>query len=290
MKKPQFYVLGAGVALVALLLVLGGVPPAIKGHKDHEKTAQEPNRSIQGGVTAELSIDSLLTSDKKNLSPDQLSRVESLERSLSPGGDKSHQPDILHQLAHFWRDTGRAFVPYAWYTAESARLENSEKSLTFAGHLLLNQVQREENPELRRWMALQAKDLLERSLIINPANDSSKVGVGAAYLFGDISAAPMEGIAKIREVIDRDSTNVYAQMTLALGSLMSGQTDKARERLQSVIRMQPNNIQALLMLADLYEREGDKANALTWYRKLLPEVNRNDLKAEIEKRIRDLEK
>ncbi len=88
-----------------------------------------------------------------------------------------------------------------------------------------------------RWEALQAKDLFERSLKINPDNDSAKVGLGACYLFGNIAPNPMEGIAKIMEVVEKDSTNAYAQMTLAKGSLLSGQIDKAISRLQTVNRL-----------------------------------------------------
>ena len=97
----------------------------------------------------------------------------------------------------------------------------------------------------RRWKALQAKDLFERSLKINPDNDSSKVGLGACYIFGNISATPMEGILKIREVVEKDSTNIYAQMMLGNGSLISGQYDKAITRLQTVDRLQPDNVEAI---------------------------------------------
>ena len=96
-----------------------------------------------------------------------------------------------------------------------------------------------------KWKALQAKDLFERSLKINPDNDSAKVGLGACYLFGNISANPMEGIAKIREVVEKDSTNIYAQMMLVKGSLISGQIDKAITRLQTVNRLHPENIEAI---------------------------------------------
>ncbi|HEX7846731.1 MAG TPA: tetratricopeptide repeat protein, partial [Chitinophagaceae bacterium] len=148
----------------------------------------------------------------------------------------------------------------------------------------------ENDPRLRQWKALQAKDLFERSLKLNPDNDSSKVGLGACYLFGGISSAPMEGIAKIREVVDKDSTNIYAQMTLAKGSMMSGQYDKAISRLQTVNKLDPSDAEAILMLADVYERTGDKKNAVAWYQKSLPFVNRKDAKAEIEKMIVELKK
>jgi cytochrome c-type biogenesis protein CcmH/NrfG len=100
----------------------------------------------------------------------------------------------------------------------------------------------------------------------------------------------MEGIAKIREVAERDSSNVYAQMMLAKGSLISGQYDKAISRLQTVTRLQPGNLEAILMLADVFERTADKANAINWYQKSLQYINRQDARAEIEKRIEQLKK
>ncbi|MEI9910124.1 MAG: tetratricopeptide repeat protein [Bacteroidota bacterium] len=47
-------------------------------------------------------------------------------------------------------------------------------------------------------------------------------------------------------------------MMLAKGSLVSGQYDKAISRLQTINRMQPANPEAILMLADVSERTGDR--------------------------------
>jgi cytochrome c-type biogenesis protein CcmH/NrfG len=156
-------------------------------------------------------------------------------------------------------------IPAAWYTGEAAKLENSEKNLTFAAHFFLNGVRRQENPELRKWLAIQAKELFEKALQLNSGNDSSKVGLGSCYLFGGITEAPMQGIALIREVAERDTTNMYAQFTLGMGSMMSGQLDKAIERLLKVAHNEPNNLEALLLLAEAYERKGEKENAIKWY-------------------------
>jgi len=153
----------------------------------------------------------------------------------------------------------------------------------------LENLQREQTPEFKQWEALQAKDLFERSLKINPDNDSAKVGLGACLLLAEIS--PMEGIKKIKEVADKDSSNTYAQMMLAKGSSMSGQYDKAIARLKTVNRFQPNNIEAIIMLADIYEiRMKDRPNAVKWYQKSLPLIEREDVKAEILKRIEELKK
>jgi tetratricopeptide (TPR) repeat protein len=281
-KKPQWITLFIGMGLVAVIYIFENIIPP--------KSALPLVISNAEKEAPAFTIDSVLTFARKKISPDQVTRLNFLENSISRGDVKNQQINVYHQLAHFWGDSAGIFEPYAWYEAEAARLENSEKSLTFAARLFLENLQNDEMTERRRWKALQAKDLFERSLKINPVNDSSITGLGACYLFGNISANPMEGILKIRGVVEKDSTNVYAQLMLAKGSLVSGQYDKAISRLQTVNRLRADNIEAILLLADIYERTADKANAIHWYRKSLEYVKRPDARAEIEKRMEELQK
>jgi tetratricopeptide (TPR) repeat protein len=286
-KKQQWITAGIGITLVALVLLFGKIVPA----KNQVKLSGSTQNNTTDNTTAStVTIDTILVLAKKQLSPEQVMRINTLEHSISRGAVQDQKLHIYHQLARFWFDSARVFEPFAWYEAEAARLENSEKSLTFAAQLFLDNLQVDEVGQRRQWKALQAKDLFERSLKINPKNDSAKVGLGACYLFGGISATPMEGIMKIREVVEKDSTNIYAQLMLARGSVMSGQYDKAVARLETVVRLQPKNIDGILMLADVYERMGNKSNAITWYNKSLSLVQQVDLKKEIEKRIGELRK
>jgi tetratricopeptide (TPR) repeat protein len=281
-KKPQWITAGIGVVLVTLILVFGKIVPKQK----QVETFAPPQNNTSNSISA----DTILSLAKRQLNPDQIIRLNSLENSISRGAVKDQQLHIYHQLARFWFDSARVFEPYAWYEAEAARLENSEKSLTFTAQLFLDNLQMDELVPRRQWKALQAKDLFERSLKINPSNDSAKVGLGACYMFGGISSTPMEGIMKIREVVEKDSTNVYAQLMLARGSMLSGQYDKALDRLETVYRLEPKNIDAVLMLADLNERINNKTAAIGWYQKILPWVKQADLKKEIETRIGELRK
>jgi Tfp pilus assembly protein PilF len=285
-KKPQWIIIGAAIVLTAVLFVFGKTIPS----KKKVPVITEQHSPDDGHNHSALSIDTIILLAKKELKTDQVARLSSLETSLKNEKIKEEQLHIYHQLARFWSDTARIFEPYAWYTGEAARLENSEKSLTFAARLFLDNLQNDGSEQRRQWKALQAKDLFERSLKINPDNDSTKVGLGACYLFGNISSNPLEGIAKIKEVVDKDSTNVYAQLTLAKGSLLSGQYDKAISRLQTIASIQPKNVEVILLMADLYERTGDKANAIAWYKKCLPLINEPELKTALMKRIEDLNK
>jgi tetratricopeptide (TPR) repeat protein len=239
--------------------------------------------------TAQYSTDSLLYNAKAHLSPEQNTRINFLEHSISRGDVKDQQVHVYHQLARFWGDTVRSFPAFAFYTAEAARLENSEKSLTFAAHLLLDSLPNENDPKVKEWEAFQAKDLFERSLKLNPNNDSSKVGLGEVYLYGGI-AMPMQGISLIREVATREPNNIYAQVSLGRASLMSNQIDKAIEHFKNVVSLQPNNIEAIFRVAEIDEQMGNKKEAIEWYTKLLPLIERAEIRKDIETRIAELKK
>ncbi|HEX2606618.1 MAG TPA: hypothetical protein VHK91_04525, partial [Flavisolibacter sp.] len=254
MNKPQWITLGIAVFLVCG--IYAATQNKVFGEKKRSAISAGEAHSHSDAVT----VDSILFHAKEGLTKEQVARLSELENSISRGDVANQKIHLYHQLARFWGDTARLFAPYAWYTAEAARLENSEKSLTFAARLFLEGLKHEETAPIKQWEALQAKDLFERSLKMNPNNDSSKVSLGAVYLYGGLSS-PMEGIGMIREVVSRDSTNLYAQMTLGEASLTSGQMDKAIERFTTVVRLQPDNLEAIFRIAEIYERQEQKAEA-----------------------------
>ncbi len=284
MKKPQWITLAAALILVVILYVFGRIVP------EKRTNTAKPSDLADNAV----SIDSILSDSKKRLAPAQIVRLNALENSVVRGSINEQKLKIYHQLAHFWADTGQIFEPYAWYEAEAARLENSEKNLTFAAHLFLQNMRGENNQPLREWKALEAKDLFERSLKINPQNDSSIIGLGACYIFGGISTSPMEGILKVRAVADKDSSNIFAQEVLGHGSMYSGQYDKAIARFETVFRLskekEDTRLEACLMLAEAYERKADRLSAINWYKKSLTLIKNQEVKEEVNKRIDELSK
>lgn len=285
MKKAQWLLLAGGLLATVLIYQFGKTVP----EKKPVESVQHSEDDGHDHGPAAFTIDTIMMLAKKQLRGDQVSRVEELEASAR-SENRSGRLAAYHQLSHFWSDSVGIFEPFAWYEAEAARLENSEKSLTFAARLFLDNLQRDQVPGRRKWKALQAKDLFERSLKLNPGNDSSKIGLGEVYLFGGITEMPMEGIRKIREVAERDSTNVYAQLSLARGSVVSGQYDRAKERLMVVYRLQPENVDALLMLADVAERKGNKREAIEWYDKSFRLVKHPEAAKAIADRINELKK
>jgi len=286
MKRQQYLVAGTGVLLLLALYFFGQTLPT---HKKQEA----PAGGAQGEpMVKSVGLQDILQAAQARLTPAQLSYVTRLQNSVVRGDVKIQQLKAYHQLAGFWQDSVReGFLPFAYYTGEAAKLENSEKSLTFAAQLFLQNLRGQDNPALKSWMATNAKELFEKALELNPGNDSSKVGLGASYIFGSTAGNPtevMQGIQRILEVARRDSANMYAQFMLGLGGIESGQFDKAIERLTTVVRHQPANIEAILLLAEVHQQRGDKADAIKGYQAAKKLVGNQDLIKEIDQRIQSL--
>ncbi|OQP46985.1 hypothetical protein A4H97_05560 [Niastella yeongjuensis] len=276
MKKQQLILVGSGVVVLCLIYFFGKTIPPKKN----------PGAVAAATSPKEISFTTILEASKKQLTPAQQAQVAQLETAVVRGDVKEQQEKVYKQLAGFWKDSAHLLLPYGYYTAEAAKLENSQKSLTFAAQFFLEGIRRQDNPELQRWMGIEAKELFEKALQIAPDNDSLKIGLGSCYLLAGISDSPMEGILKIREVAERDPENMYAQFMLGLGGIISGQFDKAVDRLLKVVQHQPENVEAMLMLAEAYERQNDKAGAVKWYNEAKKHIHNADIVHEIDERIK----
>lgn len=283
MRKQQ-YVLSAITLALCFALYFGGKTVAPKKEIIHSDADGHDHSSEK------IKFSTILATAKAKISPEQAAKLSILENAVTRGRVKSQQIHVYHQLARFWLDSVHLLTPYAYYSSEAAKLENSEKSLTFAARLFIDQLLSTGDPALQTWLAEQAKVLFESALKINPANDSSKIGLGACYIFGNISNNPMEGILPIKEIVTKNPGNIYGQMILALGGKKSGQYDKAIERFKIIVAQEATNIEAIFHIAECYDLKGDKANALVFYEKVKQLVQLPQAKAELNNRIMELKK
>ena len=280
MRKPQLILILLGLLLFSVLYFF---TPRFTA-----KEATAPSQSADNQI---VTTESILNTAKLALSESQKISLLSIENQLIKSTNAQDSLKSYTALIQFWADSAQKLAPYLYFSYSAALLENSEKSLTFAAQLLVdNLLTPDAPPALLPWIAGNAKVLLEKALVINPKNDSAKINLGACYLFGNLSDNPMQGITKIKEVVDKDSTNAYGQFILALGGKKSGQYDKAIERFLTVINIQPNHIEAMIHLAECYELTDQKALAIEWYTKVSNSVNIPEAKEAISKRIQELKK
>ena len=280
LRKQQWYVVAAGSVLLFSLFVFGRFTPP----HDHEHTPAEASKPAS---TADFDFNQYMSSLKKDLTPNQSAYLTKLEDAISRGDLVTQKQQNFQAMSDFWRDSARAFAPYIYYLGEKAKLENSEKSLNFAAHSMLEELRGIPDPGLKTWMANQANQLFKKSLELNPTNDSTIVGQGSTFFFG-AAGAPMEGIMNIRKVVEKNENNVVAQFMLGYGGMISGQNDKAIERFLKVVSLDPENTESIFLLAEVYERDGKKKEAKGWYEKGLTKVKNPELVKALEEKINSL--
>lgn len=272
---------GAGVVLLFALLIFGKT----ETKKAEVQTAAQP-------AVPTFDIQTAISQEKQKLPPVQLLYVTNIENSISRGDVKKQSENQYSILANFWKDSAASFVPYAYYLSEAAKLDNSEKNLTFAARLILENMRRETKTDLKVWEAKTAATLFEKALQLNPENDDLKVGLGSCYVYGEgmvgDAQQTMKGIQQLLQVVKKDSNNMQAQLVLGIGAVISNQNDKAIERLKKVVAFDAHNLEAVSWLADAYAAEGDKQNAIKWYEQSKHLVNNPAYSKEVDARIKTL--
>lgn len=276
---------GTGALVLVLLLAFGRTSKP-HNHADHSPEAH--GAAPANTVTTTITLDTLHQRALLRLNPERQQRIEQLIKSFSQG-NLATKKAALPTLIRFFMDSVHDHSLGAYYLGQSAELDKSEKKLTFAARLLLDELMQEQDPALKTWQALQAKALFEQAIVLNPQNDSAKVAIGALYMFGGVSANPMEGILKVREIAEKNPGNVYAQMVLGMGGVQSGQYDKAVERFLKVLAVEPANMEAMFRLAETYERKGKNDSAVLWYKQVARKIEVPQARQEIQQRINTLE-
>ena len=277
--KKQFILVGSGIILVAALFFLG------KTVSDNKPVVNMPVQKIQS-----FDIEKFIATKKQSLSPTQLSTLTSLEKSSEAVADKK---SVYLQLANYWKDSLQLFEAYAYYNASAAKLDNSEKSLTFAAQLFLNALRGEDDVAKVEWESSEAISLYEKALELNPESDDLNIELASCYIYGKSRNGDpqetMKGVLQLLSVVRKDSTNMKAQLVLGVGGYVSGQYDKAIVRLKKVIAAEPDNFEAIAFLADTYAAQGNKQDAIRWYNESKRLSNNPEYNNEVDKRIKTLQ-
>jgi tetratricopeptide (TPR) repeat protein len=282
-SKQLLLAIGAVVA-ISLLFFFG---------KTVSKKTTAPNTVGQNTTTSSFKITDFITAAKQKLTAQQVLTLGKLENSVTRGDVLNQEITASYNLANFWKDSAKVFEPYIYYLSKAVKLEKSEKNLTFAAQLMLDNLRSEQDEVKLDWKTAQAVELFEQAIELNPNNEDLKIGLGSSYIFGKGRTGQpeqtMKGIQALLSVVRKDSTNMKAQLVLGIGGFLSTQYDKAIERLTKVVQAEPNNIEAIAYLADAYAAHGENQNAIKWYlvmKKLAINANYNK---EIDERIKQLQ-
>jgi tetratricopeptide (TPR) repeat protein len=98
----------------------------------------------------------------------------------------------------------------------------------------------------------------------------------------------MEGIQMLRNIAEKDPKNTQAQFYLGIFSLQTGQFEKAKERFETVLNIEPNSLEAHLYYSDALAQLGETESAIKELETASGLTDNEELKNQINKRIEQL--
>lgn len=254
MKQTPFIAVIVGLLLLVGLYFANTVPPKPQANPEQTNMAKgNPMRSSN-----HFDIDSFELACKKNLVQHALGELQSVEKQLLTVKDSISMAPLFEHYGQIWQEHKQLPLA-AHYFSLCAKLENSEKKLTFAAQLFLDLARNEHAEALQHWEADNAISCFEQLIKLNPNNDSAKIGLAECY-FGTGEA--MKGVVVLKEITNKEPDNIAANLLLGQQGLISGQFEKAKLRFETVLTKEPKNLEAMLGLAEAHKELGEKEKAI----------------------------
>jgi tetratricopeptide (TPR) repeat protein len=217
---------------------------------------QKATRTSETESPAAFSIEEEITAGKgrlKRQEKDQIIVVEDLIKKNS--SDKV----LLDSLGKLW-DRFQTPQISSYYYEKIAEKEPTEQNWINAAFRYFDAFKVTGDSSRRVYFVNKAIDGYKKVLEINPKNNDAKTDLGVCYAEG--TSNPMQGIMMLREVVQEDPKHIMAQYNLGILSLKSGQLDKAAERFEKVLEIDPKIEEARFLLARTYVQLGKNEPAL----------------------------
>lgn len=232
------------------------------------KAPQQQKLEKSRALSAESTdIESLIRDAQATLSADVKGVIALLDEELAslPEEDTA-RIGLLKQLSGRWYGAGHPSI--AGYYAEGvAELQNTEEAWSIAGTTYAIGVQRSENPDIRDFCSQRAVSAFEKAISFSPENVSHQVNLALTYVDNPPADDQMKGILMLRSLQEKYPQNVLVLNTLAGLALRTKQYDRAVQRLEQALSLEPDNQNTICMLSEAYLGIGDQAKAQIYEQK-----------------------
>jgi len=272
--KSQVGLIVAAITLILLLFFYGRNTPL-------KELSISDNLTIIDG----FDIDAYAEEAKQKLMlkpKDSLSLLQSLISKRKPD---SLNIIYLQQIAGIWENNSNFALASDFYR-RVAVVDSIANRWEFAGDKLFEAYKINTDTLLRNYLLNNAVDAFTTVTLLDTSLIEPKVKL--AILHVDELQNTMTGVTMLLDVVKKQPKHVIANLTLGRLSLVSGQFDKAKQRLNTVLSVEPENTEALLFLAGVYEQTNEPQKAIEYYNKCKALIKNPAIKKNIDKYLNKL--
>ncbi len=249
MKKERLFLILLAVSLSIALFSL----PRVVVDNEQNSTSVESNPPASAAISDDH--DHEFSESEKNL-------VESLreKRKSAQSIEKSIIfADSLESLfsQHHMYDSAAKYVE--WIVKRNSGIN----SIRNAASVYFSAFRHASSPAKSSEYGEKARSFFQELLNKSDFGPDSMAIINTNIALTHISSDnPMQGIAMLRQVLEENPNNEYALLNMGLLSIQSGQYDRAIERFEELISINPDNIEGRFYLGVSFFEKRDMISAL----------------------------
>lgn len=236
------------LAAFLLTIIIYTLP---KTDKSVNKTGAENKPPSASGYFSELE-----NRQTANLSEEKKSELIQWKKLAAEKSSSNY--NYFDSIAFVW-DEMKLFALSAYYFEQKAAEDQSEKTYLNAAYRYFDAKKQAVDTSVKNLLTQKAIHAYSKVLELNPGNLNAKSDLGVLYAEG--TNEPMKGITLLREVVAENPDHEMAQMNLGFLSFKSNQYEKAIERFDKVLYINPARIDMHIYKAQTYRQmnQNDKA-------------------------------
>lgn len=239
-RKTQIGLILTTLVLFVLLFI---APKTRSDNQADSKSVSVPKNTIE-------TIEPFLIEAIKSLTAENKNIYESLVKTAT----QSNIDTAFVPVVQFWDKQKHPDIASFFVEKIAQKVQSSEGYLK-AGDRYYYAIRFVNNNSEIQALYQSSIRCYSKSLEKDSKNTDAKIQLAACYV--EDGKDPMKGISLLKEIEKTDSSNVKLQLTFAFFSVKSGQLDKAINRFNKVLAIDPLFIEAYLHLADAYEQQGN---------------------------------
>lgn len=220
--------------------------------------APEAGTELKSAPVASTGLESLIRAARGDLSPTEIATLANLEERLELAETSATEPKrpLLEKLAGEWFRAGQPAISgiYARRIAEESEQAN-DWSIAATTFSLCLQKEGTDDKTLQ-FCSTQAAAAYQAAISLDPEDIDARINLAVSYTDYPPREEPMKGVLMLVDLAKKNPENARVNITLAQLAIKTNQLDKAAERFEKAVAIEPDNPDAVCPLAQVYENLG----------------------------------
>ena len=210
-------------------------------------------------------IQNIVSSAKKTLSKDQLNIIEALQTEYHDATSDDDKIERAKNMASKWYEFGSPIVS-GYFAEEIAKIKKTKEAWSIAGTTYQIGMKSTSTKKELLFAKGRAVKAFENAISLSDDNIDDKINLALIYV-DNPDTTPMQGIQMLLKLNENNPDNVQVINQLARLALRTNQTEKAIQRLEKAIRLEPENNNSICLIAQAYAQAGNEAKSLEFQNK-----------------------